>query len=129
MKTIIVILSLLFTSASFADGIDNKITRIRADYRCENSPGGGIAFSLPKTLKKKNAKARVWMTDIGQNDGLELQVTQFSVARCAGCFSFEALLGSSVLRGVVNQFELELVGVEGETVTPMLKATCVPVKK
>ena len=80
--------SLALASTAFAvDFLPGQITKIDADYRCELS-GGGVAFRVAAP----GVPARVWQTDVGQEMGLELEVTSFLKARCPGCYSFDARL-------------------------------------
>lgn len=73
-------------------GLPGQLTRIDASYRCEKS-GGGVAFRIPRSASEP---ARIWQTDKGQELGLEFEVVRFKVARCPGCYSFEARLGNAL---------------------------------
>ncbi len=51
--------------------------------------------------------AKDWLTDPGENEGLELEITKFNLARCPGCFKLEeVLLGIIPVRGIINSFYL-----------------------
>jgi hypothetical protein len=85
--------ALFFSSMVFAQ----NLTTVKASYRCEEA-GGGIAFKEPTQSKP----ARIWQTDKGDNKGLELKVTDFTIYRCPGCFSFQAVLMNSInVRGEI----------------------------
>ncbi|MBA2404219.1 MAG: hypothetical protein H0V66_05560 [Bdellovibrionales bacterium] len=104
---LLLILSLFVTSTLFAQ----SLTKIHADYRCEQA-GGGIAFKASSNLKK----AKVWQTDVGEDTGLALKVTSFSVLRCPGCYEFEAVLMKQVaVRGKVTNFKLKYEAQDPET--------------
>lgn len=104
-----------------------EMTTIKADYRCEQ-PGGGVAVKIGT-----ESTARVWQTDPGEKEGLELQVTSFSLARCPGCFSFEAnLMGELLVKGrALNSFmTYEVYDADEAKWVPVLKnVKCVSVKK
>jgi hypothetical protein len=103
----LLILSLFVTSSLFAQ----TLTTIKADYRCEQE-GGGIAFKGSSDLKK----AKVWQTDVGETKGLALKVTKFSIARCPGCYEFEAKLMKQInVRGTISNFVLNYEAQDPET--------------
>lgn len=104
MRTIafLISLSLFGATASAFIGIPGELTPVAADIHCEE-PGGGIAVALPKA----GQQARVWQTDPGSDMGLELEVVKFNLARCAGCFSFQAKLIGMPVFGEANRFRLK----------------------
>lgn len=50
-----------------------KLTKINADYRCEQS-GGGVSFKIGRGPAEPS---RIWLSDINQEMGLELHVVSF----------------------------------------------------
>jgi hypothetical protein len=91
------LLSLILSGSIYAQ----TMSKVNADYRCELD-GGGIAFKSQTASKK----ARVWQTDVGEDEGLELKVKSFSTLRCPGCYSFEANLINMPVRGNISNFLL-----------------------
>src|SRR5690606_19260125 len=75
---------------------------VDADYFCEQN-GGGIAFKLPT----RYTPARVWQIDAGIEEGLEVSLTNFSTARCPGCWSFKGNVMGLPVRGTVSKFVLK----------------------
>ncbi len=114
--------TLIMVAFSYANAQEFlESSKIEADLRCEQ-PGGSVAVALPGPGKP----ARVWQTDPGSDEGLEIQLTAFRVARCQGCFSFTGLLFGMQVKGdavdskltyslyneELNQFEILLENVE-----------------
>ncbi len=88
-----------------------NMTRIDADFRC-NSKGGEIAVKVGPNA----STARIWQTDPGEKTGIELEVTDFKIARCLGCYSFNALLmGSVEVRGTIKSYVLKYEAFNPET--------------
>lgn len=113
MKFLMVFL-FAFSSSLFSQ----ELTKIEADYRCELE-GGGIAVKLGSV-----DTAKIWQTDMGEDEGLELDVTSFSVARCPGCFSFTAILmGELEVRGKASSSILtyEVFDSESNMWVPLLE--------
>ena len=107
----------LISSSAFAG--------MNADYRCEQN-GGGIAIKLPA----EGSKAKIWQTDVGDADGLELKVKSFVPGKDAGNYSFTALqMGVVKVRGTVLDYKLtyELYDSDKKmwTPTPLKDVLCV----
>lgn len=94
---LLTLLSLILSGSIYAQ----TMSKVNADYRCELD-GGGIAFKS----QTGNKKARLWQTDMGEDEGLELKVKSFSIMRCPGCYSFEADLINMPVRGKISNFLL-----------------------
>ena len=99
------LLSLIISGSIYAQGMST----IKADYRCE-LPGGGVAFKVQTATKK----ARVWLTDVGDNEGEELVMKSFSTSRCPGCFSFDAEFMRAPVRGRISNFLLTYEAYDSE---------------
>lgn len=111
--------------AQAASDIFGPITEIKADMRCENKIGKGLAIALPKG----GHQGRVWISKAGDNKGLELTVTDFKVARCLGCFKFSATLMGQEVFGEANDSEIVYSGKDSNgQVKEMLRTKCVPVQ-
>ncbi len=79
-----------------------KITPIEADIRCE-AEGGGLGFAYPT----HDAPARIWMTDIGEDEGLEVEVKSFCET-AKGSFTFVAqVLKNTEITGEAKNFRLD----------------------
>ncbi|MCM2283039.1 MAG: hypothetical protein NDI61_14450 [Bdellovibrionaceae bacterium] len=104
MKALLLVMALSFlgSSANAFIGIPGELTPVVADIHCEQE-GGGIAIAFPK----EGQPARVWQTDIGSDDGLELEVLKFNMGRCPGCFAFQAKLMGYIVFGEGKQFHLK----------------------
>lgn len=129
--------SIALASSAFAvDLFPGQTTKVDATYRCE-AAGGGAAFRVPAP----GVPARVWQTEMGDELGLELEVTRFLQARCPDCYFFEARLGGKkapvmFVRGVTevtqngNLFlHYSLIDPATKKVEETLKFPCKPVKK
>lgn len=126
MKKCILILVLLSSSYSLAFiNLPVKSSQVEADLICQN-PGGGFAIAWPR----KNQPARIWQVDPQVEDGLELDVTEFQLARCPGCFAFKATLFGMTLEGLASNFNLQVLAEneEGQK-EQLLEAVCVPSEK
>lgn len=100
------LLSLILSGSIYAQ----SMTTVKADYRCELA-GGGVAFKAQTAPKK----ARVWQTDVGEKQGLEIVVNSFSTSRCPGCYSFEAEIMSTPVRGRISNFLLTYEAYDSES--------------
>ncbi|GEM_PF-5323022 len=117
------IVGLFLTSTVFAQ----NMSRVNADFRCEQE-GGGIAVKVGSSA----ASARVWQTDVGEDEGLELEVTDFKTARCIGCYSFKAILmGQIQVQGKITNGVLKYQAVDpdsGKLETLLSDIKCIPVR-
>ena len=126
MKKCILIFALLVGSYSHAFiNLPVNSSKVEADLICQN-PGGGFGIAWPQ----ENQPARIWQVDSQVEEGLELEVTDFRVARCPGCFAFEASLLGMKLEGQASNFNLQVFGenADGQK-EKLLDAVCVPSKK
>jgi hypothetical protein len=110
------------------------LSPIEADYSCEGSEGGGMAFALP-TAELPNG--RLWQSDEGNNEGAEFQVTSFKSLECDKCYEISANAWPRTIAKVVtrmdgNKMMLKLSYIEdriGGREQPLGDYPCKPVKK
>lgn len=103
MKFLLIILTLICTNFAFAES--SPVTELsNLSYICGNDVGGGFAVSVE--LEK------VWQVDPDiQGEGLELNVTNFSLARCPHCMTINAELS---FFGSVLDYQINISPVNGD---------------
>lgn len=97
MKFVILAIITFMTTHAFA----NRVSPIEANLRCEQA-GGGIAIKFPS----QSSPARAWQTDTGVEQGLEINLTDYKTARCAGCLIFDGEVMGLKVQGAVSNFLL-----------------------
>ncbi|MBX3019551.1 MAG: hypothetical protein KF767_16810 [Bdellovibrionaceae bacterium] len=83
---------------------ETPITRIKADYLCALGERGEEVVGF--TLAGPGAPARVWLGMADNDMGLEPEVSSFTYAACAGCFTVSARYSFS---GGLNLLHFETV--------------------
>lgn len=87
----------------------------KAQVRCEGA-GGGFAFALPKG---DDPSLKVWTTEKGMDEGLELTVTSYRPFRCPDCFEISA---TTTFFNSVIEYSFQLTTLPGDP-TPILVAS------
>lgn len=128
MKVWLLLVTLVFSaSASAFIPFPGESSTVEADLICQQE-GGGMAIALPT----KSKSPRVWMVDPEIPGGTEINVIEFQLARCRGCFNFKAEFLGMVLEGKASNFHLIVRGAYEEDEENedgvILDAQCVPAK-
>lgn len=123
---VVLTLSLSFSlpAAAFLSGLEP--VPMTADLLCSD-PDGFLVIGVQ--FPRSGQDAKMWLSSKSEAVmGFPLEVLDFKVARCPGCFRFEAKFVDSVMKGHANNFQLEVVnhdiGSAGEDET--LNMVCAP---
>lgn len=82
-------------------------TPVKSDLECQDLQSDSIlAIQFPT----HGQKAKIWlMTEADKTVGLPLDVLDFKVARCPGCFFFKAKFVDTEMLGNANGFNLTVL--------------------
>lgn len=104
---VVLALSLSFSAPAMAFLSGLEPVPMTADLLCSD-PDGFVVIGVQFPSSGQDAK--MWLSSRNESAmGFPMEVLDFEVARCPGCFRFEAKFVDSVMKGSANNFQLVVV--------------------